>query len=337
MTQETENPITTALVKENVTEKILKQIKDDFLPLKINGIDDKEGYKKVHEARMTCVKLRTTTEKICKKGREEAVKVQKEWLAKEKEVIAQITPVEEHLKKQEAAIDAEIEAQKIRAERLLKLPGRKEQVVGIEDYVLTVIQSSSLLKSYPFPEKLTDELLMVFDDTIWNQVIINAKDKKIQEFEEKERIRKEQEKQEKLVLRQNEIYKVGAIAVTQNGRKEYNKGKISLPEMALIDMPEEQWTDFLVKLANIQEETPAPEMKNVVTAEVKQYPKTPSESFPPRMGESNTDERSDEEKLFYFAGCIEEFEPPVMKTEEGKKVLAEAMELITKAINILRQ
>ncbi len=110
--------IETSLAKENVTEKFLGDLERDFLPLKIMGIEDKEGYKKVKEARITCRENRILVEKICKKGREKAIAEQKAWIAKEKEVTGRISKVEEYLGEQEKAIDDEKE--KIRTEAARK-------------------------------------------------------------------------------------------------------------------------------------------------------------------------------------------------------------------------
>ena len=48
-------------------------------------------------------------------------------------------------------------------------------------------------------------------------------------------------------------------------------------------------------------------------------------------------EISDEEKLFNFAGTIENLSRPVMKTKEGQSTLAPAEGLLTQAIELLRQ
>lgn len=164
MKDKAENTITEELAKQNVTEAVIAKLKTDYLPLKIDGIDDKEGYKKVHGARIVCRDYRVLAEKICKAGREDAVKEQKAWIAKEKEVVAQISEVEQYLKKQEDTIDAENEAIKIRAERLLKLQGKKDQMNGLEKYL----------------GPITDEDVLRFNDIQWNEIIVIAQGKNLQ-------------------------------------------------------------------------------------------------------------------------------------------------------------
>lgn len=109
-----ETVITTELEKANITKAIIAGLKEKYLPLKINGQDDREGYNAVKEARKDCKSWRIRAEKICKKGREDAVSIQKAWVAKEKEVAGEIGEIEDYLEKQEKEYDAEKE--RIKAE-----------------------------------------------------------------------------------------------------------------------------------------------------------------------------------------------------------------------------
>lgn len=105
--QKIEQTITEELQKANVTEAIISNLKEKYLPLKIKGQEDKETYATVVEARKDCKRWRILAEKVCKKGREAAVIEQKLWLAKEKDVAGRIEEVETYLEKQETAWEAE--------------------------------------------------------------------------------------------------------------------------------------------------------------------------------------------------------------------------------------
>lgn len=304
MKDKAETTITTELAKQNVTEAVIAKLKADYLPLKINGIDDKVGYKKVHDARIVCRDHRTLTEKICKLGREDAVKEQKAWIAKEKEVVAQISEVEQHLKKQEDAIDAENEAIKIRAERLLKLPGRKEQIKGLGDYL---------------EDLLTDEEVMGFSDIQWNGIIVEAQGKKLAAQQKVIDDANAKTLLEKTILRENELIAAGATLYSDGLGKVYRKGNATVNEKTIRECIDEGWPKIVEVFQNaVIPPKPEPTV-NATKIEI--------------IGKEN----SDEEKLFFFGSSIESIIIPVVKTEEGKKVLAEAMELITKAINILRK
>lgn len=99
--------INTTLVKANVTDAVIAKLKADYGSLKINGQEDKEGYLTVQEARKYAKRLRILAEKLCKSGRENAVKEQKLWLSKQSEVVGQISEVEDYLEKQEKSFEAE--------------------------------------------------------------------------------------------------------------------------------------------------------------------------------------------------------------------------------------
>jgi len=312
MTTKAENPITTELAKQNVTEAVIAKLKKDFLPLKINGVEDKEGYKKVHDARIVCRDTRILAEKICKKGREEAIKIQKEWLAKEKEVVNQVSEVEQYLKKQEDAIDTEIENREIRAERLLKLPGRKEQMKGIESYL----------------GELTDEMILRHDDSQWNEVIVLAQGMKLAKQQKEIDDANAKKLLERTIARENELIALGATLYSDGLGKVYRKGTARIEEKTVRDCIEEGWP----KIVEV--------FKNVVISEHVLYPRSASQSFPSAQKAIKTEvvkDVSDEEKLFFFGSSIEIVTIPPMTTDEGKKVLAEAMTLINQAIFILRK
>lgn len=136
------SPIETALAEQNVTAQVIAKLKADYLGLTINGIDDKEGFEAVEKARKECKSIRILAEKICKSGREEAVKIQKEWISKEKEVVAQIEEVELYLKAESERIKEEEKAILFKAAQEAKLPMRKEKLLSIG----ITVDDSELLK-----------------------------------------------------------------------------------------------------------------------------------------------------------------------------------------------
>jgi len=97
-----EKTIETKLVQSNVTDAVLSALKEKYGNMKLKAIDDKESYLEIKVAARECAKVRTLAVKVCKEGREEAVKVQKEWIATEKRVVGKVAEVED-------ALDAEIE------------------------------------------------------------------------------------------------------------------------------------------------------------------------------------------------------------------------------------
>lgn len=101
-----------------------------YLSLKINWIDDKENQQVVQKAKMEVVRLRTSIEKFAKEIRDPHTQFNTLVSKKEKELIAKITPVENHLKSEQEKIEQELKrieeeekekAKKIFEERIKKL------------------------------------------------------------------------------------------------------------------------------------------------------------------------------------------------------------------------
>lgn len=204
-----EEQITTELVKHNVTEAKIAELKEKYLPLQIKGIDDKETYLIVKEARKEVKALRVMAEKLCKKGRENAVAIQKAWVAKEKEVTGQIGEVEDHLEKQEKEFDEQVKAEKLRRQR------EQEEQFIMRNQVLSglgVLYSDGFytLGEVSFEMSLIKEC----DSDIWEADVLpkfqEAYQKDAAERLEQERIQQEREaemkrQQEELDRKQREI------------------------------------------------------------------------------------------------------------------------------------
>lgn len=325
MKDKAENIITTELAKQNVTEAVIAKLKQDYLPLTINGIEDKEGYKKVHDARIVCRDHRVLAEKICKAGREDAVKEQKAWIAKEKEIVAKISEVEQYLKKQEELVDAEIEAKKIKAERLLKLPGRKEQMVGFEKYLGQIADFIRVFTQQEIGGNISDEIIMRFTDEQWTQCILLAKEAKLNEQQKAIDEATEVARLNRLTERTNILYGVSVSMRSNNGRKEFIKGDVHYSEDEIADMSQEQWDKVCSGFKSV-----------VIPDTIKQYPKTPSQSYSAPIREEAKD-ISDEEKLFNYATALENVPAPDIKTEAGRTTLYEASALLDEAIELLRK
>lgn len=104
-----EKTIETKLVQANVTTQVLAALKEKYGNLKLKALDDKESYLELKAAAKECAKLRTSTVKVCKEAREEAVKYQKACIAKEKEIVSEIASVEDPLDAEIDKFDKEVE------------------------------------------------------------------------------------------------------------------------------------------------------------------------------------------------------------------------------------
>lgn len=97
-----EHPELTKLRRQDIA---IAELAEKYLPLTINGIDDKAGYKAVHDARMVCVKTRTGLESTRKMLVADALEYQRTVNAEAKRITGLLEPIESHLTQQQKAID----------------------------------------------------------------------------------------------------------------------------------------------------------------------------------------------------------------------------------------
>lgn len=157
----------------------LVKMADEYSALTIDGVDDKEGYEAVHKGRMELKKTRIEIQKTGKSLRSEAIAFQKAVLAKEKEFIEIIEPLEKSLEEKQNAIDDEKE----RIKRISLLPARKERLERIS---LTMSDDEILsMDENQFNEYFNEQ----------NAIYLEAKERRLQE--EKDKLEKEKLEKER--------------------------------------------------------------------------------------------------------------------------------------------
>jgi len=97
-----------ALAAYNVTDATIATMREKFMPLVIESPDDKQGAKRVREARLTVKNHRIAVEKTRKALKEDALRYGQAVDAEARRITAELAPIEEHLEAQEAAVAAEI-------------------------------------------------------------------------------------------------------------------------------------------------------------------------------------------------------------------------------------
>lgn len=178
------------VVKLNVTDAAIADFKERYLPLKINGVEDKEGLKLVYAARQDVKKTRVAATKYADSLKAKAIEWQNKVNTEKKRVIGELESIENHLQAEEDKIEAakeEIRQQEIKA-RKAKLQERIDQ-----------------LAAYNF--RLEDvATLEMIDDETFGIVLNNAKtehEKELAEKAEQERLAKEE--QERLIAERKEL------------------------------------------------------------------------------------------------------------------------------------
>lgn len=104
------------VVKYNVNEAEISKMASIYMELTIKGINDKEGFDSVHSARMVMVKHRTSIDKLRKSSNEDAQKFIKDNNANAKKLLDLMSPIEDHLTKEEEKVTKEKERLKAEAE-----------------------------------------------------------------------------------------------------------------------------------------------------------------------------------------------------------------------------
>jgi len=98
------------LIAYAVTDTAIATLAERFLPLKIKGVEDKEGFAAVHEARMTVRNYRVDVEKKRKELKADALEYGKKVDAEAKRITALLAPIEGHLEVEENAYNEAREA-----------------------------------------------------------------------------------------------------------------------------------------------------------------------------------------------------------------------------------
>lgn len=162
----------------------LQKMADQYKDLKINWLEDKEGYKLVHEAQMTLRNARTWIQKTRLDYTRQFDEAKKQAMGLEKELLSIIEPLEENLKAQKEEIDTEKERIK-EEERLKKAEALQKRVDALwkYDYIANNILEIAEMSEIDFNIKL---------ELVKNLFLI----------EEEKRL--EREKQEKLEKVKNE-------------------------------------------------------------------------------------------------------------------------------------
>lgn len=91
-----------------VTDAVISDLKEKYMVLKINGIDDKAGYKTVKAARLDIKSYRVEVDKKRKELTADALKHQRRINSEAARVTNLLESIEDHLSSQEKAIDDEI-------------------------------------------------------------------------------------------------------------------------------------------------------------------------------------------------------------------------------------
>lgn len=197
------------LVKANITDMVIAELVKQYGHLKLKSIDDKESYLELKTASKEIRRVEILAEKICEHGRAGAVKEQRLWISKQKEVLEKTGKVKSPIDADIKRFDDEVE--------------RKEQEEKKRQEEMFIQRQSSLLKygaryengSFVLNHISYESInIQEADEEVWSDIILPKYKKQFEavEFERvaEENKRKEESdklkaEQEKLQREQNEF------------------------------------------------------------------------------------------------------------------------------------
>ena len=162
------------IIKFDVTEAAIKKMESVYMNLIVKDVNDKEGFKAVHDARMVVVKHRTGVEKHRKFLKADALAYGRKVDATAKEIFVRLAPMESYLTEQEKIVTDEKKRQEEEKARLFE--------EKINDRMTALATFNQVI---PY-----QEVAMMSDDEF---------DKKLSEIREANRIEQERIAEEKRI------------------------------------------------------------------------------------------------------------------------------------------
>jgi len=189
-----EQVIETTLVKHNVTDAVIATLKEKYGGMQLRSLDDKENYIDIKEARKEVRKVGIITEKLCKKGREDAIAIQKKWLSKEKEILSKISEVENPLNVEIEKFENEVERKELAEKK------RQEEIYIHRQTTLAKLGATYDNGSFVLNHISYEvELLKQADNDMWEDTIL-PKYRKEFEAVEAQRVHEENKRKEEMEL-----------------------------------------------------------------------------------------------------------------------------------------
>lgn len=187
-----ETKIENELVKANVTDAVITELEKIYSGLVLRSIDDKENYLIIKEARKNVRAVEIIVEKVCKHGREDAIKEQKLWLAKEKFHLERTGKVKNPLEAEIKKFDDEVERKELEEKQRKEAAYMQRQSALIKyGATYTPVDGGSFVLNHISYEVA---LIKDSDEEVWQEIILP---KYKAEFEKIEAVRVEEENKRK--------------------------------------------------------------------------------------------------------------------------------------------
>ncbi len=221
-----EKQIDNTLVTNNVTDAVIASLKKEYGGMKLRTIDNKEDYIDIKEARKIVRKVGILTESLCKKGREDANKIQKLWIKKENEILAKIAEVQDPLDAEIKKYDDEVarkdaEEKERQAQQFIK---RQSELLK---YGASYENGSYVLNHISYESSNIQEA----DDEVYNDIIL-PKYKKQFEVNEAARVEEETKREAAaLKLKEEQATLLQQQQELENQKREFEKQQSEMQKL----------------------------------------------------------------------------------------------------------
>lgn len=162
-----EKVIETKLVQANVTQQVLSALKDKYGSMTLKALDDKESYLELKAGKKECSKVRNLIVKICTEGRDDALKIQKAWIAKQKDLVGTTLEVEDPLDAEIKKFDDEV-ARKDAEEKERQEAAYINRQAVLSKMGATYVDGCFVLGAASFEANLVKGT----PDEIWNETVM---------------------------------------------------------------------------------------------------------------------------------------------------------------------
>ena len=312
------------LTKFNITDTVIAEYKETFMPLVLDDLGDKETFSKIHEARIMIRDKRIEVERTGKALRADANSFNKAVLAEEARIIKLLEPIESHLKSEE-------EKPKIEAERLQKIKDEQEakrnqeRIEGLIKYGCAFngigYQLSGLFIDLLSVKIMDDETYSEFAKKIYTERLrldMHEAEAKAAQAAEAERLRIQKEALDQQKAEQDKIAK--ELKDKQDAIDEAN-AKIKRDE-ELAQARKDAAAQAIKDEQDKAEKARIAEIKRMAdTAEAKRLQEIADKT------EWNRQEslKPDKEKLTSFAASLLTISKPELSTPEADQILSNAV------------
>lgn len=307
----------TSIVKFNVADSAIAEMGAKYLPLTINGIEDKVGFQMVHAARMEVKRTRLEVEKTRKDLKADALRYSQAVDGEARRITALLEPIESHLEGQELAVIQEKERLKKAEEmRLDKLAQERVDAMQSFGVGLSFMVARSMTN-----ESFTEALRIAKDQA----EVAEAQRKKAQEEAARDAERREIERkaEDDRLKRERERHELEQAAIIEERRKLNAEREALEKEIRKIEAQkaEKARQEELERWAKEAAEKAVLEAQEKAKAESEAREKAEAEAEAHRL--RLEEQRPDKIKLKAWATEIHEMVGPDVTTDAGKKIVTE--------------